>query len=193
MASVKNCSDGPFRAAERESLPTRQSPVPEEVLTAVDQALKSNSVHKRILHLGLSEDDVADAAQDVKLSLLRNIDRMDRRRNFHGYVYRAVGNALTNIARSKYRMKMKSLSGKDGESFLDLPAGGPTPLEELADEEERQRLLAALRKGPRQVRRMVDLRLAGWPFEQIARKLGVSAATVFRALRQQIEQARRVL
>jgi RNA polymerase sigma factor (sigma-70 family) len=193
MAINRNCSDGLFRAAQREPMSTRQTPTPAEVLQAVDQALASTGIQKQILRLGLQEHDVADAGQDVKLSLLKNIARMDQHKNFHGYVYRAVSNGLTSIARSKYRTKTRSLTGRDGESSRDVVDDRPTPLEQLATEEERWRLLAALRKGPPRVRRMVDLRLAGLSFEQIGRKVGLSAATVFRALREQIEQARRLL
>jgi RNA polymerase sigma factor (sigma-70 family) len=194
MGINKNCADGPFRAAEREeSLPSGQAPTQQEVLTAVDQALASRGIQKRISRLGLSEDDTADASQDVKLALLRGIARMDREQNFRGYVYRAVSNGLTSVARVKYRSRMKSLSGSEGQSAVYVPDDQPTPLAELAEQEERQRLLAALRTGSRRARRLVDLRLKGLSFEQIGRKLGLSAASVFRLLREQIEQARRRL
>ena len=189
MGINKNCSDNLFRAAKTSGQP----PTPQEVLTAIDQALVSAGIQKRILHLGLSEDDTADASQDVKLALLRSIARIDREKNFRGYVYRAVLNGLTSVARLKYRSKMKSLSVEEGQPVLDVPDDQPTPLEQLASREERERLLAALRTGPRRVRRIVGLRLKGLSFEQIGRKVGLSAATVCRVLHEQIEHARLLL
>ena len=82
-------------------------------------------------------------------------------------------------------------SGKRGQhehQSIDDPAqeveeiadGGPTALEEAIAREKLQHILADL---PRRFRKIIQLRLLGWTYEQIARTLHVTRGAVYRVLK----------
>jgi RNA polymerase sigma-70 factor (ECF subfamily) len=64
------------------------------------------------------------------------------------------------------------------ESAFDVPDAGPSPDDTVVAEEERDRLLSALRLLPEDQRRVVELRMAGLSGPEIAQTLGRSHGAV---------------
>jgi RNA polymerase sigma-70 factor (ECF subfamily) len=137
--------------------------------------------------------DAADITQDVFLKVFRSI------RGFHGestlrtWLYRIALREASNRRRwwSRHRRREIDLDAPcssrcSAESAADehtlistLPDGGPSPFDQAAQQENRERVEAALRQVPTAFRAVVVLReIEGLAYEEIADLLHINLGTV---------------
>jgi len=129
-----------------------------------------------ILSFGLSVHDSEEIVQEVFLSLFQHLRLGRSRKNLHGWVFRVAHN-LALKHQSATRKLHEAAGFGDGlvEKQLD-PA--PTPEEQLARSQRRERLLAVLRALPEQDQRCLRLRAEGLSYREIAQTLGISLGTI---------------
>ena len=111
--------------------------------------------------------DTSDVVQDVLLHTIRRISGFESTSSvaFRAYLLRAVDHRIRDEMR---RVGRRGTSSDLPEADL-LDAGGPTPLEQLIDDEAWQRYLRALQRlGQRERRLIVGRGELGYSFKQLA-------------------------
>lgn len=160
---------------------------------AVTEFVEKHSAHaqrviRRLLHPNLrSELDTSDASQLVWVSLFRNREALKRFSNpdeLIRYMSRVIRNTLTDARRRK---EAQVRGGPDSEESLDNlhgsaaepPSSQPTPSSIAVANERYKRIMAARDERERQI---IELRLAGNTWVEIAEQLGIDASTARKAM-----------
>ncbi len=138
----------------------------------------------RYCHVRLgSRDGAQDATSDVFLKAFAGLSGY-RGGAFAAWIFRIARNVVTDRRRHRYRRPTEPM-----EVAGDPLDGVLTPEEVAVVRAEREALRRALAALSDNQRETIELRLAGWPDEQIAVALGKTVAAVkklrFRAVRRQ--------
>jgi RNA polymerase sigma factor (sigma-70 family) len=143
---------------------------------------------------GLAATDADDIRQDVATSIGRAFRSgippgITTAENLDKYIFTAarkrVGQFRLRQAKERTRLAFLDPSGLAGETtkpvYDDRPRDSGAAAIDLTDE-QRENVLALLPEGEGRLRDLVRLRLEGLTGQEIARRLGVSDATVSRGL-----------
>ncbi len=134
----------------------------------------------RFVRRQIAEDSTAeDLTQEIFLHLYRALPRYDPARAVRPWLFTIAANKLRDYWRSHRRREELVDESSDERAFANLPEAVEGPLEQLAIEEDRQRVRDAIDTLPEGMRETVRLRaLEELPFAEVARSLdrNVSAA-----------------
>ena len=124
--------------------------------------------------LGISDSE--DVIQEAFLSLFRNMQKGNKHRNVHGWLFRAVHHLAL-----KKRQRSKKDAGNRGslasvEEFLADP--GLNPEDQLALHQTQKRLMSVVRALPEQHRYCLYLRAEGLRYREISEVVGISLGSV---------------
>ncbi len=136
-----------------------------------------------------------DVVQEVLIQLYRRADQYDPTRSFWGWVFRIARNKYIDALR---RQKPGDIGlGQTGkpdealEEWLQRVATTKTTAEGIAlEEEEQQRVKAAIDRLPNAQREIVRLKLDGVQGKEIARQMGKSQAYVSQSYHEALEWVR---
>jgi RNA polymerase sigma-70 factor (ECF subfamily) len=115
-----------------------------------------------------------DLLQETLLAAYRSLRQLAQPAKFRSWLLTIAQNVLVDAARREARQKRATPSLTS--TPLDaVPTNGPAPDAEVQREEQRQRVLAALRSLPEEYRLPLALRyLAGADYETISTQLGLT-------------------
>lgn len=129
---------------------------------------------RTVARLVRDADDAADAFQNVLTMIWRDLERIDRHPNPHGYILRMCVSASYDILRKRSR-------GRRRVAILETRARystKPEALETCAARELERLVLEAVMRLPRQQAQAILLQvIEGEPYDKIAQTLGCSQAT----------------
>lgn len=154
---------------------------------------------------GCHRQDAEDLAQDVLLSVYRNMGTFRFKASFDTWLYRIMINTWKNALRRRDTLEGKAErvpldrvverfdSGASGRR-VDRPDSAQDSLRQVLANERTQLLLAALTQLPPKMRQCVELRLGqGLKYREIADLLEVSITTVKTHLRAARDRLRPLL
>lgn len=135
---------------------------------------------------GFSREDAEDLAQDVLLSVYRNVGGFRAESSFDTWLYRILTNVWKNAVRSRNTLKglaertsWDEVVDQGRADRLEPADAAESPLEKVMDEERRQLLMGAVEQLPPKMRQCVLLRaFQGLRYREIAELMGISATTV---------------
>lgn len=130
-----------------------------------------------------------DVLQDVLVSLVQSVHRLNIRRSLRGYLATAVANRTRDYYRRKPRQAMVSL-----DQARHLATDGAGPIQMVIRSERTQRARAALTTLPYEQREAITLRLhADMKFREIAKVQKVSVKTALSRYRYGLDKLRSIL
>jgi len=142
------------------------------------------AVYRRCLKLLRDPEAAKDAAQDVFVKLVRDIDRLEDAAALP-WIYRVATNHCLNLLRSR-RRRGTELDADDDALDLSPAVESPYPARALA-----RAVLARFDQGTQAV--AVGILVDGMEQEELAQALGISRKTVQRRLERFLERARTFL
>jgi RNA polymerase sigma factor (sigma-70 family) len=126
--------------------------------------------HSRLRGHARGMMDTDDVVQDALINTAKRLDRIDCRNHgaLSAYLRRAVLNRIVDAARRSSRMT------SDDDAIARSPDPGPSPLDSLLDQEEKQRYRAALAKLSPRDRSLIEGRLRDHlAYRDLAVRLGL--------------------
>jgi RNA polymerase sigma-70 factor (ECF subfamily) len=129
-----------------------------------------------LLSFGLAVPDGEEVLQDVFLSLFQHLDRGKPLENTKGWLFRVAHNLAL---RRRCRVRREG-EGRTGEETVIDPA--PSPEDQVATGQTRQRVSAVVEALPEQDRRCLFLRAEGLRYREIAGVLDMSLGAVSASL-----------
>ena len=151
------------------------SPLVEEVVGLFDEL--RDRLLRYVVSLGLPVQDGEDIVQEVFLSLFRHLQQGRSRSNLRAWTFRVAHNQALK-RRSHTRMGPQQLVDA-GAALADLvPDPNPSPEDQIATSQRRQRVLAVVSALPEQDRRCLILRAEGLRYREIAEVLDISLGAV---------------
>ena len=130
-----------------------------------------------------------DVVQDVFISLVRSVPRLELRRTLRAYLATAVANRVKDHYRRKPRASVVSL-----EDAGHVPASGDGPVQMVIDDEDIQKLRSAVAGLPYEQREVIMLRVhTGLKFRQIAKHQNTSIKTALSRYQYGLNKLRSVL
>jgi RNA polymerase sigma-70 factor (ECF subfamily) len=129
-----------------------------------------------------NQEDAHDLAQEVFLKIYGALDRFDPRYRFSTWLFRVAQNAAIDRIR-KRRLKLVSLHRRDdGENEggeWELPSDGPTPYQEVRNDERGVAIRKAVEELPWEYRELIALRHYGeLSYDEIAQLKEMPLGTV---------------
>ena len=122
--------------------------------------------------------DAEDLAQDTFIKAFKAIDRFAGNSALYTWLYRIAVNTARDWLASRKRRPAVSLDAFEP-GTVDPADGAPSPLHDLARDELRRRVRAAMERLPEPFRTTLTLReLGGHTYEEVAEILEVSIGTV---------------
>jgi RNA polymerase sigma-70 factor (ECF subfamily) len=180
---MMSMADQPPESALRLPLPgaiegTHQSPpspLVEEVVSLFDQ-LRCRLL-RYVVSFGLPVQDGEDIVQEVFLALFRHLQLGRSRTNLRAWTFRVAHNQA---------LKRRSQAGIESQQMMDEGAlstdlvldTNPSPEDQVATSQRRQRVLAVVSVLPEQDRRCLILRAEGLRYREIAAVLDISLGAV---------------
>ncbi|MBL8179903.1 MAG: RNA polymerase sigma factor [Bryobacterales bacterium] len=164
--------------------PRRQTALEEEV-SALFLQLRSPLL-RYLFSIGLPAQEAEEIAQEVFLALFRHLRQGKPRTNLKAWVFRAAHNLGL-----KARGRMQRAIALD-EQQDNHPDPSPSPEEQFAHSQRRQRLRAVVNALPPSDRACVHLRAAGLKYRDIASVLGISLGAVAQSLERTLGKLRRL-
>lgn len=136
-----------------------------------------------------------DVVQEVLVQIFRRAEQYDPQKSFWGWLYRVTRNKYIDLLR---RQRPGSIGlGQQGrpedemDEWLERTAStGSTPEGAVLEQEQRERLAAAIERLPSAQRSIVRLKLDGVQGKEIARQIGKSQAYVSQAYHEALEWVR---
>lgn len=139
-----------------------------------------------LLHDPVTAEDVV---QDVFIGLVRAVPRLELRRTLRAYLATAVANRVRDHYRRKLRERPTPL-----EDAGHIPAGGDGPVQRVIDDEQMQRLRAAVAELPYEQREVVMLRVhTGLKFREIAKHQNISIKTALSRYQYGLDKLRSIM
>ncbi len=130
-----------------------------------------------------------DVLQDVLVTLVRSVHRLNIRRSLKGYLATAVANRTRDYYRRQPRQQIVSID-KAGH----LATGDEGPVQMVIRNEQTQKARAAMTELPYEQREAIVLRLhADMKFREIAKLQNVSVKTALSRYRYGLEKLRSML
>ncbi|MBN2495196.1 MAG: sigma-70 family RNA polymerase sigma factor [Deltaproteobacteria bacterium] len=151
-----------------------------------------------ILRFLRNESDSHEALQDVFLRVLRDPSRFHARSRFSTWLHAIARNLCLDMLRKRKIRAHRSLDEPSGPAerplVEQLPAAGPSPDRQAARGPLRLKLLVAIRSLSPPQRQVFLLReVAGLPFCEIAKVLGIPLNTAKSRMRYALGHLRRAL
>jgi len=154
--------------------------------------LYSRRIYRTLLGITKNPHDAEDALQDALLRAFVALESFEGRSSFYSWLTRiAINSALGILRKRRCRpetsMDANSHREDEGlqEEFMD---SAPNPEQIYAEQEEREKLMQAIRRLPLEFRKATQARVTeDCPVREIARRLNISeAATKSRLYRARI-------
>lgn len=138
------------------------------------------TVYHHALRMLRSQEDAADATQEVFLKVWQGLSSFHGSSAFSTWLYRLTDNVCIDfLRREKKRRGDSSLDAEEGGPAAALADPSPTPHQALERQEERQAVAKGLESLSEDHRRILILReLDGLSYEEIGSILGLPAGTV---------------
>ncbi len=165
----------PAPAAMEAGRESPASPLVEAVVSLFDQL--RDRLLRYVISFGLPVQDGEDIVQEVFLALFRHLQQGRSRNNLRAWTFRVAHNQA---------LKRRNLQRIGGQQLLEddvplanlVPDTNPSPEDQAASEQRRQRFLAVVNALPEQDRRCLILRAEGLRYREIAEVLGISLGAV---------------
>ena len=158
---------------------SRPSPLVEEVVCLFDQL--RDRLLRYVISFGLPVQDGEDIVQEVFLALFRHLKQGRSRKNLRAWTFRVAHNQALK-RRNQERIGAQQLVD-EGVPLADLvPDTYPSPEDQVASNQRRQRVLAVVNALQEQDRRCLILRAEGLRYREIAEVLDISLGAVFLSL-----------
>jgi RNA polymerase sigma-70 factor (ECF subfamily) len=144
-------------------------------------ALYSRRVYRTLLGITNNPQDAEDALQDAFLRAFLALGSFEGRANFYTWLTRIAINSALGILR-KRRCRPETSLGADSqhedegphEEFRDL---APDPEQIFAEQEEREKLMQAIKRLPLELRRATQARITeNCSLKEVACRLNISEA-----------------
>lgn len=159
------------------------SPLEEEVTQMFDQ---HRAPLLRYLHsFGLAPQDSEEVVQEVFLALYRHLRQGKPRTNLLGWIFRVAH----NLGLKRCEAGRRTMNAAPD---VDRADPAPSPEQQAAERQRRQRLLAVVRALPEQDRRCLYLRAEGLRYREIVDVLGISLGGVAQSLERSLAKLSRV-
>ena len=131
--------------------------------------------------------EAEDLTQETFLLACRNIHRLSDPAGFRGWILSIAHTVHLDAIRKKSRKKR----GKSPGIFEDAADPSPGPSESVEQNEQRQKVLTALKSLPEDYQRPLSLRyLAGSDYDTISRQLGLTNGSLRGLLHRGLEMLR---
>jgi RNA polymerase sigma-70 factor (ECF subfamily) len=164
------------------------SPLVEEVVGLFDQ--HRDRLLRYVISFGLPVQDGEDIVQEVFLALFRHLRLGRSRRNLRAWTFRVAHNQALK-RRSQARIEDQQMTD-EGAALADLLLDtSPSPEDQAAGSQTRQRVLAAVSALPEQDRRCLILRAEGLRYREIAEVLDISLGAVSLSLERSLTRLAR--
>ena len=144
-------------------------------------------VYYYVLTLGVSPAQAQEVAQEVFLRLFTTMQRGEEILNVRGWVFRVAHNVAL-----KMRAKEREWAAIDGDSER-WASGDASPESRAIDNQRQHRIQEALADLSPQQRQVLDLRVAGLRYREIAETVGIATSTVNEFLRRAISKLRKAV
>jgi RNA polymerase sigma-70 factor (ECF subfamily) len=168
---------------------TSATTLAEDVVALFDQL--RDRLLRYVISFGLPVQDGEDIVQEVFLSLFRHLQQGRSRSNLRAWTFRVAHNHALK-RRTQAHTGTQQLSD-EGASLADLVVDpNPSPEDQVAASQGRQRVLAALSALPEQDQRCLILRAEGLRYREIAEVLEISLAAVSLSLERSLARLARV-
>jgi RNA polymerase sigma-70 factor (ECF subfamily) len=142
-----------------------------------------------LVYLLGSQDDAHDAAQDTFMKCWRNLEELKQVQNLRAFIFRVAMNTATDIRRSAWRRKAKSM----GEEEM-YAAPVHSTHEHMERHEQVERLRRAIRELRQEEQEVFLLRQNGeMTYEQIAEIRNMPVGTVKTQMRTALQKLRKLL
>jgi RNA polymerase sigma-70 factor (ECF subfamily) len=163
--------------ASRES-----SPLVEDVVGLFDQL--RDRLLRYSISFGLPVEEGEDVVQEVFLALFQHLQQGRSRQNLRAWTFRVAHNLA---------LKRRNLARVDEPTTLAevLPDASPSPEEQAANSQRRERALAVVKALPEQDRRCLILRAEGLRYREIAQVLDISLGAVCMSLERSLARLAR--
>jgi len=148
---------------------------------AFEQIVMRNE--RRVLNLAWrllgNKEDAQDAAQEVYLRVFKYIHRFDASKPIEPWLMRLTVNVCRDLGRKRQQQRIDGSQVEDLPTESANPSEGSNPHEELALEQRKQMLRAALVELPERERTALVLRdIEGLSTSKVANIMGSSESTV---------------
>lgn len=118
-------------------------------------------------------EDAEDLIQETLLKALENRDKYNENVNFKGWLYTIMHNTFVNICKSKSYCMYQNISDNNVCAEIDRS------VEEFIDDScGMEEIYKMINKLPDDYRVVILMRLAGFKYQEIADKLGISISLV---------------
>ncbi|NLT58267.1 MAG: sigma-70 family RNA polymerase sigma factor [Clostridiales bacterium] len=140
-------------------------------------------VYNTVLRISRDPSSVEDLAQEVFIKLFRGLEHFRGESSFSTYLYRVTFNTAIDALRKRNtapgQVSLQQES-EEGETFLmELPDGGPLPLEQMEQKERAEALRAAIDRLPDHHRQVILLReINELSYQEISDLLALNEGTV---------------
>ena len=167
---------------------SRPSPLVEEVVCLFDQL--RDRLLRYVISFGLPVQDGEDIVQEVFLALFRHLKQGRSRKNLRAWTFRVAHNQALK-RRNQERIGAQQLVD-EGVPLADLvPDTYPSPEDQVASNQRRQRVLAVVNALQEQDRRCLILRAEGLRYREIAEVLDISLGAVSLSLERSLKRLAR--
>ncbi len=142
-----------------------------------------------LVYLLGSQDDAHDAAQETFMKCWRNLEELKQVQNLRAFIFRVAMNTATDIRRSAWRRKAKSM----GEEEM-YAAPVQSTHENMERHEQVERVRRAIRELRQEEQEIFLLRQNGeLTYEQIAELRNMPVGTVKTQMRTALQKLRKLL
>lgn len=142
-----------------------------------------------LVYLLGSQDDAHDAAQETFMKCWRNLEELKQVQNLRAFIFRVAMNTATDIRRSAWRRKAKSM----GEEEM-YAAPVQSTHESMERHEQVERVRRAIRELRQEEQEIFLLRQNGeLTYEQIAELRNMPVGTVKTQMRTALQKLRKLL
>ena len=178
---------GPIQAGRA----SNASSLAEEVVTLFDQL--RDRLLRYVISFGLQVQDGEDIVQEVFLSLYRHLQHGQSQHNLRAWIFRAAHNMALK-RRVQLRVAGQHVGGDERAVLADLlPDPNPSPEDQMASSQRRDRMLAVVGALPEQDRQCLILRAEGLRYREITEVLDISLGAVALSLERSLARLARAV
>lgn len=164
------------------------SSLAEEVVSLFDQS--RDRLLRYVISFGLPVQDGEDIVQEVFVALFRHLQLGRSRRNLRAWTFRVAHNQALK-RRSQIRIGAQQMMDEGALLEDSAPDTNPSPEDQVANSQRRQRVLAVMSALPEQDRRCLILRAEGLRYREIAEVLDISLGAVSLSLERSLTRLAR--